>query len=94
MTEASADPTPETIIVTYDYTYPRSKPKGKPRFQLREDSAVHSCGAGMATWSVDPGGRTTGVWRPGAREKIRDTFIPKPWQTRQSGNNERTTSGH
>ena len=68
MTEASADPTPETIHITYDYAYRRSN-KGRRRaakgfywtlrLQLCEDGAVHKGGASMATWTVDPPGRTT-----------------------------------
>jgi len=76
MAEASADPTPETIIVKYDHTNRWSKPKGRKRapkglawtlrFSLREGGPVHSCSASMPTWSVDPPGRSTGAWRPGA----------------------------
>ena len=76
MAEASADPTPETIIVKYDHTNRWSKPKGRKRapkglawtlrLQLREDGAVHKVGASMPTWTVDLPGRTTGAWRPGA----------------------------
>ena len=79
MTEASADPRPETIHITYDDAYRRSS-KGRRRaakglawtfrFSLREGGPVHSCSAGMATWTVDPPGRTTGAWRPGAEVKI------------------------
>ena len=75
MTEASADPTPETIHIKYDYAYRRSN-KGRRRaakglywtlrLQLREDGAVHKVGASMPTWTVDLPGRTTGAWRPGA----------------------------
>ena len=70
MTEASADPTPETIHITYDYAYRRSN-KGRRRaakgfywtlrLQLCEDGAVHKGGASMATLTVDPPGRTTGA---------------------------------
>ena len=70
MTEASADPTPETIHITYDYAY-RCSNKGRRRaakgfywtlrLQLREDGAVHKGGASMPTWTVDPPGRTTGA---------------------------------
>ena len=77
--EASADPRPETIHITYDDAYRRSS-KGRRRaakgpawtfrFSLREGGPVHSCSAGMATWTVDPPGRTTGAWRPGAEMKI------------------------
>ena len=76
MAEASADPTPETIIVKYDHTNRWSKPQGRKRapkgfywtlrLQLREDGAVHKVGASMPTWTVDLPGRTTGAWRPGA----------------------------
>ena len=80
MTEASADPRLETIHITCDDAYSRRSSTGRRRaakglawtfrFSLREGGPVHSCSAGMATWTVDPPGRTTGAWRPGAEVKI------------------------
>jgi len=75
MTEASADPTPETIHITYDYAYRRSN-KGRRRaakglywtlrLQLREDSAVHKGGTSMPIWIHPGAAHHTWAWRPGA----------------------------